>query len=345
MQSSMGLVEERIIFYKHRDANFYSAWPFVFGRMISSIPQTLLDVLMFGLLMFYFVGFGGREEDASFLLTFLAILLAFAILMGQQLAIFASFANSSTAQAYSACVILVMMLFGGFIIAPDAIPDYFLWAYWWNPFAWAYRSLIVLEFRSVEWKEDDPDAVLRNLGFVTPSGEPFGSEWIGYGFYYMLPYTLLCSVLTALGLSTIRNERGGSAPAPALIKVAVEKVEPVNIPVKPVTLSFRNICYEVAASTKNEKLKLLDNINGIFRPGRMCALMGSSGAGKTTLMVWTSPCLVCCEPPEADHSHLFSTVQHRMSLHFESVLERLLVPFFSTVGRRIESRFVEVVAT
>lgn len=32
------------------------------------------------------------------------------------------------------------------------------------------------------------------------------------------------------------------------------------------------------------RLKLLSNVSGVFRPGVLTALMGSSGAGKTTLM-------------------------------------------------------------
>lgn len=33
-----------------------------------------------------------------------------------------------------------------------------------------------------------------------------------------------------------------------------------------------------------EELQLLHGMSGCFRPGRLTALMGSSGAGKTTLM-------------------------------------------------------------
>ena len=43
------------------------------------------------------------------------------------------------------------------------------------------------------------------------------------------------------------------------------------------------------------QLRLLDRIDGAFKPGVLCALMGASGAGKTTLMVGraqqcTAPC-------------------------------------------------------
>jgi hypothetical protein len=82
------------------------------------------------------------------------------------------------------------------------------------------------------------------------------------------------------------------------------------------------LSYVVTSASTREPLKLLQNVNGILRPGRMCALMvrvdcfsfdrrwglilfchllflsffpilqGSSGAGKTTLMVRTILLLV-----------------------------------------------------
>lgn len=52
----------------------------------------------------------------------------------------------------------------------------------------------------------------------------------------------------------------------------------------PVDLSFKDLCYDVKSSKGSEKLRLLNNVSGVFSAGRMCALMGESGAGKTTLM-------------------------------------------------------------
>lgn len=244
-----------------------------------------MDTLMFGILLYYTVGLAGRDEAGN-LFIYLAILLSFAILMAQQLSVFASFASASGAQAYSACVILVMMLFGGFIVAPASIPDYFLFLYWLNPFAWMFRSLVVLEFRSDRW--DDPDAVLESLGFTTRVGNPFGPEWIAYGFYFMIPYFLVCCLLTGVGLSSGTGDSVGVAPRPTTKTSEPEaetQVEDVDIPFTPVTLSFHDISYEVPASTNNESMKILANVNGVFRPRRMGCLMGCSGAGKTTLLV------------------------------------------------------------
>jgi hypothetical protein len=39
MQNASALVTDRVVFYKHKDANFYSAAPFVLGRSLSQLPQ------------------------------------------------------------------------------------------------------------------------------------------------------------------------------------------------------------------------------------------------------------------------------------------------------------------
>ena len=49
----------------------------------------------------------------------------------------------------------------------------------------------------------------------------------------------------------------------------------------PVTLAFKDLSYEVKSSTGLEMLCLLNNVSGVFLAGRICALMGESGAGKT----------------------------------------------------------------
>jgi ABC-type multidrug transport system ATPase subunit len=63
------------------------------------------------------------------------------------------------------------------------------------------------------------------------------------------------------------------------------------LPFEPLSISFDSINYyvDMPAEMKHEgmtetKLKLLTNITGSFRPGVLTALVGVSGAGKTTLM-------------------------------------------------------------
>lgn len=284
MQSASGLVNDRVIFYKQMDANFFSSWPYTLGRTLAGFPQTIMDVFTFGTILYFMVGLSDRAVTEYFL--FIAILMTFAMMMNMQLAVFASFAPDSQLQVYSACTLLLLILFGGYIVAPDAIPSFYLWIYWWNPFAWAYRALVINEFRSPRW--DDPDATLAGIGFVYGiDSRPFEQDWLGYCFLYMTIYFFGCVVLTAVSLGYVRQIPEPTPPDVNITRLVSDPVSErrrVNVPFKPVTLSFADVCYEVKASTKNETLKLLNGVNGIFRSGRMCALMGSSGAGKTTLL-------------------------------------------------------------
>ncbi|MCH84892.1 ABC transporter G family member 31-like, partial [Trifolium medium] len=63
------------------------------------------------------------------------------------------------------------------------------------------------------------------------------------------------------------------------------------LPFEPLTMTFHNVNYYVDMPQEIRKqgvtetrLKLLSNVSGVFAPGVLTALMGSSGAGKTTLM-------------------------------------------------------------
>lgn len=50
-----------------------------------------------------------------------------------------------------------------------------------------------------------------------------------------------------------------------------------------VTISFKNIKYEVKLG-KNKTRTILNNVSGICLPGNVTAIMGGSGAGKTSLL-------------------------------------------------------------
>ena len=113
-----------------------------------------------------------------------------------------------------------------------------------------------------------------------------GRVWIGYSFAFIIPYTIAFGIVTWLALKYVRVEPDRQH-VKKNIYIGKEKEgddAEFSIPFTPVDLSFDNLVYEVTASTSKDKLRLLNEVSGVFRAGRMCALMGSSGAGKTTLM-------------------------------------------------------------
>jgi hypothetical protein len=57
MTSSPEKLDDRTIFYKHDDSNFYPALSYVIGQALASIPQMMIDVLLFGTFVYWMVGF------------------------------------------------------------------------------------------------------------------------------------------------------------------------------------------------------------------------------------------------------------------------------------------------
>lgn len=75
------------------------------------------------------------------------------------------------------------------------------------------------------------------------------------------------------------------------IQISAQHNKGMILPFQPLSMAFENINYYVdmpqemkSEGLAQERLQLLSNVSGSFRPGVLTALMGVSGAGKTTLM-------------------------------------------------------------
>jgi len=276
---------DRAIFYKHADSNFYPALSYVIGQALALVPQMILDVILFGTIVYWMVGF---TATASGFFLYLALFFSFNFTMGQSFGVLSAIAPSKTVvQAGGAVILLFNVLFCGFIISPDVIPDYYIWLYWMVPLSWVYRALLLNEYRSDDYSEEDGDLILKSFGF-TYRGEPFQREWIGYCYAYLIPFLFVCMAMSACFLHFFRMEPTPKGQPDEEEDEVTEDDDIISSPADdaftPVDLSFTDLCYDVKSSVGSEKLRLLSNVSGVFSGGRMCALMGESGAGKTTLM-------------------------------------------------------------
>lgn len=244
-----------------------------------------MDCFVFGTILYFMVGLAKTAENYFI---FMAVIITFNVVMNELLFVFSTFARAKDlVQVASACLVFLFILFSGFIIPPNVIANYYGWLYWYNPMAWAYRALIVNQYRSSEYTQEEGDQILTFGGFIDEKGNPFTSEWVGYTFAYLLPHALITMLVSAVILQKVRvGKIGGVSDEEVQKLTSTESLDAAesNISFKPATMTIEDICYDVKASTGNETLRLLNNVNGAFRSGRMCALMGSSGAGKTTLM-------------------------------------------------------------
>ncbi|RLN98073.1 hypothetical protein BBJ28_00023679, partial [Nothophytophthora sp. Chile5] len=306
---------ERDIFYKQRGANFYRTASYVLAQSVGQIPLAIAETLIFGSLVYWICGFAA---DAARFIIFLIILLLMNLAMGMWFFFLSAISpNGNIASPVSQVSILVMVIFAGFIVTASTIPDWLIWLHWISPMSWALRALSINEYRSAKFNVcvyEDVDYCENYNGLTM--GEYYlnmfdiqtDTAWVGYGVIYTVVVYVGFMFLSFLALEYIRYE------APENVDISEDQVDqeayalletPKNAAGKknsagdcilelppahdknfvPVTVAFQDLHYYVPdPNNPKETLELLKGINGYALPGSVTALMGSSGAGKTTLM-------------------------------------------------------------
>jgi ABC-type multidrug transport system ATPase subunit/ABC-type multidrug transport system permease subunit len=265
-------IDGRPIHYKHADANFYQTAAFAIGRTISTLPQRAIEIVAFGIPVYWMVGL---DASAKSFFIYLAVVLSYTFTLKIMYGIIAQILpNKQNVLSFGTFLVLVFSLFGGFIVYPTEIPWYFTWIRYLNPMAWALQAVLINEFTSQKYPDDISLSVLRSRGFET------SRDWIGYTFVFLFGYVVFWNALLALVLRVVRIEpKKAGSPMPLSQESQPKILEDFNLPFTPVDLAFEDVTYEVKPSTGDGSLRLLNKVNGIFRSGRLVALMGSSGAG------------------------------------------------------------------
>jgi ABC-type multidrug transport system ATPase subunit len=108
----------RGIYYKQQDANFFPTWAYVFGRSLSTVPPSAIDGLLYGTIVFWFVGLAWNN-GASFgnYLMFVFISMFSSIGIGLLFSIFSSITRDrAQGQAMMTVTIVLLILFSGFTV-------------------------------------------------------------------------------------------------------------------------------------------------------------------------------------------------------------------------------------
>ncbi|KAL3669606.1 hypothetical protein V7S43_004991 [Phytophthora oleae] len=264
---------------------------------------------------------GFVAQVGYFLLFMLFLILTNLTLCGWFFTLAAMSPNLNIVKPMTTFSIVFYIVFAGFVVPMGRIPDFLVWVYWINPVAWCLRSIAVSQYRSPDFDvcmyagDNYCEKYGMTMGeyLLSEYDVPSNKAWVWAGVLYLIfanvYFVFVASLILEykrydvpavtvavvdedsrrskaevrryVEMTTPREASGGDKPVDAIVLGLDEEKEKFT----PVTLAFKDLWYSVPSPVnRHESIDLLKGISGYALPGTMTALMGSSGAGKTTLM-------------------------------------------------------------
>ncbi|CAA7049392.1 unnamed protein product [Microthlaspi erraticum] len=300
--AEMAMTIQRLpVFYKQRDLLFHPPWTYALPTFLLGIPISIFETTAWMVVTYYTIGYAPDADRffKQFLIVFLIQQMGAGIFR-----FIASVCRTMTiANTGGMLVLLIVFLTGGFLLPRTKIPDWWGWAFWISPLSYAFNAISVNEFLAPRWmNEVSSDNTTRLGSMVLNMWDVYDDKnwyWIGIG-------GLLGFIVVFNGLFTLALTYLDPLGKPQALLPKDEEAEQKNkhangsngdtkrgmvLPFKPLALSFDDVKYFVdmpaemrEQGVQETRLQLLKGVTSSFRPGVLTALMGVSGAGKTTLM-------------------------------------------------------------
>ncbi|CAO2170179.1 unnamed protein product [Urochloa humidicola] len=301
------------LFFKQREV-FYPAWAYTLSTWILKMPITSIGVAIWVAMTYYAVGL---DPNVGRLFKHYFLLVAVGQMSSSLFRLIAGVTrNMFVANILSVFAMLILLLLSGFIISSDNLNKFWMLGYWISPLMYAQNAISTNEFTAHRWSKILPGST-ESLGttVLKSRGLFFKAKWYWIGLGALVGYIFLFNGLYTAAFAYFKSPGRTFSSVPRAQVIKLEKLrnnDPskkfhqkiasnesssshnnrrVTLPFVPLSITFEDIRYSVdmpkekkAHGDLNDRLEILKGVSGSFRPGVLTALMGVSGAGKTTLM-------------------------------------------------------------
>ncbi|GFP96784.1 pleiotropic drug resistance protein 1 [Phtheirospermum japonicum] len=288
-------IQKLPVFYKQRNLIFYPAWAYGLPSWIIKIPAQAVEVSVSVALTYYVIGY---DPNVGRLFKQFLVLLFELQTMSALFRLTAVISrNMIIANTYSFFILMIAMSMSGFVLARENIKKWWIWAYYISPMMYSLNAMVVNEFTGHSWRHVDSKTNV-SLGVEVVKSQGFfpGTYWYWIGLGALFGMTLLYNSAYILALTYLNPLGKAQAVLPEDGTQENErndqnKKKEIILPFEQHSITFDDVKYSVDMPQEmkdfgatEDRLVLLNGVSGAFRPGVLTALMGVSGAGKTTLM-------------------------------------------------------------
>ncbi|GAB2225413.1 hypothetical protein Droror1_Dr00006205 [Drosera rotundifolia] len=310
------------VLYKQRNLHFFPPWAVALSQWILNVPIIILLVAAMVVPTYYVMGYD--PSIGRFCKQYLLLFLVYQTASTLFRFIAAVARNLVHAQTSGFNVFLLISVLGGFVLSRENMKTWWLWGYWISPMMYAQNGIAVNEFLGKSWSYTPPNStesigitVLKSQGLL-----PY-AYWYWLSIGALSGFMIICNILYSLALTFLHPLRrppgvileDSSSTDEGRRQESISKLyhqafasslcvgsngngetrdkrkTVMILPFAKHFITFSEIRYSIDMPKEmrkrgvvEDRLELLNGVSGAFRPGVLTALMGVSGAGKTTLM-------------------------------------------------------------
>ncbi|XP_021275679.1 pleiotropic drug resistance protein 1-like isoform X2 [Herrania umbratica] len=192
---------ERTVFYREKAAGMYSALPYAFGQVVIELPYTLIQTLIYGVIVYAMIGFEWTASKFFWYLFFMYFTLLYYTFYGMMTV--AVTANQHNAAIISTFFYRIWNLFSGFIIPRTRIPVWWRWFYWICPVSWTLYGLAASQFGGVKDKFESGETV----GHFVRTYFGFRSDFLGVVAVVIVGIPVLFAFTFAFSIKAFSYQR------------------------------------------------------------------------------------------------------------------------------------------
>ncbi|KAJ5365460.1 multidrug resistance protein CDR1 [Penicillium concentricum] len=285
---------------------------------VTDIPIIMVVFTIFQVIYYFMVGFQRKADNFFICYLFLLVLTLSYASMYRMIGAWCR--HAGLAFQINGLITTVFLVYIGYMIPLRNIPVWFRWIAWMNPAVYAYNAIMANELADQQLKCIEPQlipfgpsytdnhyrgcSVIGSGNDAYIDGETFISvtywaskKWVWINLAILIAFWVFFAFMTAVGFEVKLHRGSGqkiiferktlAKEAAKLndIERAEASCEPWDVTTRStenVTFTFKDINYFVHHEGK--ETQLLQGVSGFIKQGQLTAIMGTSGAGKTTLM-------------------------------------------------------------
>ncbi|KAK7264776.1 hypothetical protein RJT34_32386 [Clitoria ternatea] len=252
----------------------YPAWAYCLPAAILKIPFSVLDSIVWTSVTYYVIGYSPeitRQVLCSMFLRQFLLLVTLHMSSTSMCRFLASvFKTDVAATTIGSLVLVLMFLFGGFILPRPSLPWWLRWGFWLSPMTYGEIGITLNEFLAPRWQTIKEGSITVGREVLRSHGLDFHSNfyWISIGA--LLGFTILFDFGFVLALTYIKQPKMSRAlvskkklsqmkgrensNSVELRNVAVDignqSTGKMVLPFEPLTISFKDVQYFVDTPPK-----------------------------------------------------------------------------------------------